>query len=55
MYQVFKQVWNSGIASLQYIAEYEDLITARAKAKAIKGIVKINGRVCYDLTGYSKV
>jgi hypothetical protein len=46
MYQVFKKVDSKGL--LQYIAEYPDLGVARDQAKQIKGVVKINGTICFD-------
>lgn len=48
MYQVFKQVWNQGVATLQYITEYPNLVSAQAHAKKLKGVVKINGTICND-------
>lgn len=54
MYKVFKQVWNQGVATLQYVKEYKTEAEARAEAKKVKGIVKLNGTVCYDLTGYTR-
>lgn len=48
MYQVFKQVWNAGIATLQYVTEYPNLVSAKAHTKRIKGVVKINGHICFD-------
>lgn len=53
MYQVFKKLDSKG--TLQYVAEYNTEDEARAKAKSIKGVVKINGHICYDLTGYTRI
>lgn len=51
MYQVFKQVWDKTTHKylLQYVAEYPNLVSARTIAKSIKGVVKINGHICFDL------
>ena len=51
MYQVFKYTpINSRTSVLQYVAEYATEAEARAKAKEVRGLVKINGTICYDLT-----
>jgi hypothetical protein len=53
MYQVFKKVDSKGM--LQYVTEYPNLVSAQAHAKKLKGVVKINGHICYDLTGYTRI
>lgn len=49
MYQVFKQVWSKGIATLVYVTEYPNLVSARTIAIKLKGVVKVNGHICLDL------
>lgn len=48
MYEVFKQVWNQGVATLQYVTEYPNLVASQTIAKSLKGVVKINGHICLD-------